>query len=81
MFYNGIDMWKFNGSKLKTRRKELSLTQSQLAELVLGEPKYSVVANWENGFANPSAESLIALARSLKLKPEHLGDEASEATA
>jgi transcriptional regulator with XRE-family HTH domain len=61
--------------RISTRRKELGLTQQQLADLV---KKSSVsVFKWESGQTEPKGKSLFALSAALKCSPTWLlfGDE------
>lgn len=51
------------GKRILLARKELNLTQKQLAEKI-GQPA-SVIARWETGRFNPSAKNLEDLARVL----------------
>lgn len=47
------------GSKLRTRREELGLSRSQLAQKIHVTP--SAIANYENGISYPKPEILISL--------------------
>lgn len=61
--------------RLTARRKELGLTQQQVADKV---SKSSVsVFKWENGQAEPKGKTLFALSQALKCSPTWLlfGDE------
>ena len=60
------------GEKLKTLRKELKLTQQQLAERV-GVAK-SVVSYYESGERYPSYDVLVKLARIFHVTTDYLLD-------
>ena len=49
------------GENIKFYRKQLGLTQGQLAELLHG--KKSLVSNYENGYSTPDIYTLCRLAR------------------
>jgi transcriptional regulator with XRE-family HTH domain len=55
---------------LKKRRKELSMTQEQVAEKIFVSQKS--VSNWENNKNYPDIESLIRLAHLYDLSLDHL---------
>ncbi|PHS64363.1 MAG: hypothetical protein COB09_08285 [Thalassobium sp.] len=55
-------------SIIRTKRKELQLTQGELGKLC-GVSKTTVV-NWEQGINKPKGEHLIALGRALKVGAE-----------
>lgn len=61
---------------LKTKRKELSLTQEQVAKKIFVSQKS--VSNWENGKTYPDIESLIRLAHLYHLSLDNLLLEGSE---
>ncbi len=63
------------GRKIYTARKELNLTQKQLAEKI-GQPA-SVVARWEGGRFNPSAKNMEDLARVLNKPYKYFYEEES----
>lgn len=56
--------------RLKSRRKELGLTQDQLAELV--NTKKSTISNYETGYSSPNPEMLKDLADALKTTTDFL---------
>lgn len=56
--------------KIRLRRYELGLTQEQLAEISDFHVNY--IGGIERGERNPSLESIIILARALKLSPRDL---------
>ena len=60
---------------LKTKRKELSLTQEQVAKKIFVSQKS--VSNWENGKTYPDIESLIRLAHLYHLSLDNLLDRKS----
>lgn len=45
---------------IKNLRKEYSLSQKQLADIV--ETTFKTVSHWETGYTEPSIEQLVALA-------------------
>ena len=56
-------------NRIKEFRKSLGLTQKQVG-LKFREPKNSIViSRWERGINKPSVESLLELARILKVEP------------
>ena len=65
-----MDMNQHLGERLKSRRKELKLTQQDIAERV-NVSKTSVVF-WEKGENIPKHESLLLLANTLSTSPEWL---------
>jgi len=56
--------------RIKNRRKDLNLTQQQVANIV-GVSKASV-SQWEKGDTSPRGENLYTLAKALKCTPEWL---------
>ena len=57
--------------KVKKRRKELGMTQGQLAQKV-GKSNRFWIANLESGRSRPNGEDLVALARALNCTAESL---------
>jgi transcriptional regulator with XRE-family HTH domain len=55
------------GKRIKQLRNRLGLTQDALAEHVQISPKY--LSNIERGRENPTVDTLLRLARSLKVEP------------
>lgn len=55
------------GRQIKRLRARLGLTQDALAEKVQISPKY--LSNIERGKENPTLDTLLRLARSLKVEP------------
>lgn len=55
------------GKRLKQLRARLGLTQDALAEQVQISPKY--LSNIERGRENPTLDTLLRLAKSLKVEP------------
>jgi len=55
------------GRRIKRLRSQLGLTQDALAERVQISPKY--LSNIERGRENPTLDTLLRLARSLKVEP------------
>ena len=55
------------GRRIKQLRAKLGLTQDLLAERVQISPKY--LSNIERGKENPTLDTLMRLARSLKVEP------------
>src|SRR5690606_3885906 len=62
--------------KIKTLRKELGITQVQLAALMGVKQSYRVL--WENGKRNPTADNLKKLAEILKVDYNYLSKDAKE---
>lgn len=58
------------GRRIKELRKRLKLTQDVLAERSDLSPKY--LSNIERGHENPTLDTLLRLARSLKVEPWEL---------
>lgn len=58
------------GKRIKRLRSQLRLTQDALAEQVQISPKY--LSNIERGRENPTLDTLLRLARSLKADPWEL---------
>lgn len=65
-----MGMYQHLGDRLKSRRKELNLTQQAVADSV-GVSKTAVIF-WEKGENVPKHESLILLAKALGTSPEWL---------
>lgn len=59
------------GSRLKKARNALSIDQKELARL-LGRENQSIISNWENDRAKPSADDLVRLADVLKVSIDYL---------
>lgn len=55
---------------LRRRRRELELTQSDLAKLIGAQQPY--VADLENGMRHPTLETLAKLSEALKISPSFL---------
>lgn len=53
---------------LRARRKELDLTQRELADLIGAQQPY--VADLENGIRHPTLETIAKLSEALKISPE-----------
>ena len=65
----------FDAKKLKDRRLELGLTQSQVYEsLEISRKTYS---SWENGLAEPHDKNLRRLAKRLSVKEDYFVDKSS----
>ena len=58
------------GKRIAYHRKNLGLTQEQLAEK-LGVSRQAV-SKWETGTAEPSTSNLLALAKAFNISPEEL---------
>lgn len=56
--------------RLKQRRKDLGLTQTQLAEKV--NTKKTTISNYETGYSTPSNEMLSDLADALQTTADYL---------
>lgn len=55
------------GGRMRERREELGLTQSQLARLLSGDPDAAQVSRWERGKHDPSAERKEDIAAALTI--------------
>lgn len=55
------------GQRVKRLRARLGLTQDQLAERIHISPKY--LSNIERGKENPTLDTLLRMAKSLKVEP------------
>ena len=62
--------------RIKERRKELGMTQMELAEKM--EVDQSSVACWENGTTGPHRSKLIRLAKVLNCSVEELLDDGNK---
>lgn len=60
------------GDKLKQRRKELKLTQQQLAEMV--GAKKNTISNYECGISSPNEDTIITLMEALQCDANYLFD-------
>lgn len=58
------------GPRIKEKRKELKLTQKDLADLV--KVSSQVISNWERGYTTPNTDDLSRLATALKVTPNFL---------
>ncbi|SRR6266566_1639477 len=58
---------QFLGRQIKRLRTRLGLTQDDLAERIQINPKY--LSNIERGRENPTLDTLLRLAKSLKVEP------------
>lgn len=56
--------------RIKEKRKELKLTQKELADLV--NVSSQVISNWERGYTTPNTDDLSRLAAALKVTPNFL---------
>lgn len=56
------------GERMAERRKELGLTQEQVARALPGETSGTHVSRWERGLHRPSDDTLEALAKVLKVE-------------
>ena len=69
-----MDKWVYDhkivGARIRQRRKELNLTQSELAEKVDRVPKYC--ADIERGSCGMSIDTLIAFCQALRMSPSTL---------
>lgn len=71
LLYNRVEVsvMEFK-DKLKAKRKELNLTQQQVADAI--NVSRSVVAKWETGLVMPKDEVLVILAELLRVNPVDL---------
>lgn len=58
------------GQRIKLRRKELKLSQTELAELI--DVSNNHMSNIENAKAKPSMDNFIELCEALKVTPDYL---------
>ena len=69
-----MENWKYDstavGERIRRRRKELGLTQAELAERVNRVPKYC--ADIERGSCGMSIDTLLLFCRALRLSPSTL---------
>ena len=63
---NYVDM----GLRIKSRRKEMNLTQNELAEMIGVSNNH--LSSIENGKETPSLDTLLNICTSLKTKPDYL---------
>lgn len=62
--------YKLMGARIVQRRKELSITQKELAEAInIGN---SHLSNIENGKASPAFETFLDLCNILKINPDYI---------
>lgn len=61
------------GEKIKERRKELHLSQTELAELV-GLTTATAISSWEKGRNEPSLDTVVLLSEVLHVSVEYLLD-------
>jgi len=67
-----MDAKRVLGRRLKTLRKRAALTQEDLAERAGINPKY--ISGIERGRENPTLDTLLRLARELRVQPVELFD-------
>ena len=69
-----MDKWVYDhkavGERIRQRRKELNLTQSEFAEKVERVPKYC--ADIERGYCGMSIDTLLAFCHALRISPSTL---------
>ncbi len=58
------------GRRVRTRRKQLKITQVELGALIDVSPSY--IGHLERGLRAPSTEVLVDLCNALKVSPEYL---------
>lgn len=58
------------GKKVKKARKELKLTQEELAERV--GMHYTTISRIETGDSNPPVQTIAKIAKALKISPSEL---------
>ena len=71
-------MLQFDGEKLKTLRKKRNLTQTELG-LLVGK-KTSNISNYENGFSDPPADTLLNLMSFFQVSARELSRQAEAAS-
>ncbi|CAA9323818.1 MAG: hypothetical protein AVDCRST_MAG68-2119 [uncultured Gemmatimonadetes bacterium] len=70
------------GARIRERREELHLTQSQLARQMPGSIDVNQVSRWERGVHKPHDDTLAELARILEVDISYFyGDEPAPGTA
>lgn len=62
--------YKEIGKRMAARRKELSLKQYQVCEMI--DVNYKYLSNLETGRSAPSLEMIMKLCAALKTTPDHL---------
>lgn len=67
---------KWNGEKLKQRRKVLGLTMEELSTQV--GTKHSHVSMWEAGKCEPQGSKLVLISKALNEAPDYFYDEVLE---
>jgi len=60
------------GARIRDRRKELGLTQRQLADAIPGNADSNQVSKWERGVNRPNDTTLEHIARALDIEPVDL---------
>lgn len=58
-----MDFYKMLGKNIKTRRKELGLTQQELADIL--DMSLNFIGKIEVAFSKPSLDTLIEIAKAL----------------
>ncbi|WP_370225247.1 helix-turn-helix domain-containing protein [Cytobacillus sp.] len=58
------------GERIKNKRKQMRLTQAELAKLV--NVSAQVISNWERGYTNPNHDDVARLAEALECSTEEL---------
>lgn len=58
------------GKQIKDKRKELKLTQKELADLV--NVSSQVISNWERGYTTPNSDDLQRLSKALNVSLDNL---------
>jgi DNA-binding transcriptional regulator YiaG len=71
---SSCDKSVFSGSKLCAMRKNVHMTQSELAQLI-GCPKLDMVREWERGLRTPGATYLLRIMEVLHAQPHDLLDD------
>lgn len=70
-YFKKLRPMKTFGIRLREKRNEKGLNQTQLANL-LGIEKHNTVSNWEKDLAKPSADDLVILSEVLETTPNYL---------
>jgi transcriptional regulator with XRE-family HTH domain len=71
-----LDLYKYIGSRIKQKRKELKLSQSKVAEALSVE--YIQIQRYEKGVTRIPLENLLKLSKFFNVSPEYFYDYSEE---